>query len=311
MTKRRAKFRRSKNAPIRITADDITVLRLLRTHRFRRTEDIHRHVPHRSLKKLRERLRLLYDHGHIDRPLAQRDNHLRTTKAQIIYALGNHGAQLLSELDGVEAPKSNWTQKNRSVKRPHIQHTLRIADVTDAVHRLPHNVQDASIISADAILQNAPLSTQRDQKPWQWHARVRTKDGSLRSAIAVPDFIFGIDLITARKRFYYFVECDRGTMPVQRSNDKQTSVARKFDAYLAGFHAALHRSRYGIGNIRFLICTTSAARIETMRTVLYETAGATDTSMFLFTENKHILTASHILSVPWIDSAGNSAALID
>lgn len=309
-TKRRFKFKRSNPQPIKLTADDIAITRYIAQHRFRRSSDVFRHLSHRSEKKIRERLRKLYDRGILDRPLAQRDDHTMDGKAHIIYALGNHGARLLSEFDGLVAPKSNWTAKNRTVGRHHIHHTLRIADLADATHRLPHYDPSVAVLTEADILSTAPPIIRRDPKPWHWQARVRLADGTLRPTTAVPDYVFGLDFTTKRKRYFFFCEADRATMPIVRSNHKRSSVARKFEAYLSGYHACLHTSRYGIGNLRFLTITTTQQRIQTMLEALTNIAGSLDTSMFFFADFNQITNAEHILAVPWINGRGDRTPLL-
>ncbi|MGH1419412.1 MAG: replication-relaxation family protein [Hyphomicrobiaceae bacterium] len=310
MSKRRPRFKRTNPLPARITKDDIAITRYVAQHRFRRSSDIFRHLSHRPPKKLRERLRKLYDLGFLDRPLAQRDDHIQHGKTHLIYALGDRGAQLLSEVDGFVAPKSNWTHKNRSVRRQHIHHTLRVADICDAVYRLPQHEPSTSILSDADILRHAPNATRHDSKPWRWPARIRLPDNTLRPSITVPDFVFGIDFADQRKRYFYFCEADRGTMPVYRSNHKNSSVVRKFETYLAGYHAGLHTSRYGIGNLRFLIVTTSQQRINTMIKVLTNVAGSADTSMFFFADIHQLLEAKHILDVPWRSTSTSPTPLV-
>ena len=307
-SKRRPKFKRAKPQPIRLTNDDIAVIRYVGKHRFRRTTDILRHLPDRSAKHLRARLRPLYDHAYLDLPKAQQDDH---TTREKIYALGNQGAALLAELDGVVPIKSNWSDKNRTVRRPHIHHTLRIGDIEDAFARTPRHVPDALVMSPADILALAPPRSANDPKPWLWQSRVRTADGGLRTVKAIPDAVLGLDLTDQRKRYYFFCEADRGTMPVVRTKQKTSSVVRKFEAYLAGFHAGLHRTRYGINNLRFLIITTTQERIETMLKALSSIAETKDSRMFLFADFNQVTAASHILAVPWRNGRGECAALLD
>lgn len=307
--KRRPKFKRASPQSIKLTEDDIAITRYIAEHRFRRSSDVFRHLSHRPPKKLRERLRKLYDLGYLDRPLAQRDDHIQIGKAHLIYALGDRGAQLLSEVDGFVAPKSSWTNKNRTVGRKHIQHTLRIADISDAVYRLPHYNSSISVLTEADILATALPIVQRDPQPWQWQARVRLPDGTLRPTITVPDYVFGLDVSDQRKRYFYFCEADRRTEPVCRTKRKRSSVVRKFEAYLAGYQASLHTTRYRIGNLRFLFVTTSQQRIDTMLEALANLAGSTDVSMFYFTDAEQLTAAKHILDVPWRTTTATTTSL--
>ena len=59
----------------------------------------------RPPKKLIERLAALYHNQYLDRPRAQLDYYATAGSAPIVYALGNLGAHVLSEIDGTPAPK--------------------------------------------------------------------------------------------------------------------------------------------------------------------------------------------------------------
>lgn len=312
MSKQRPpRFQRANTVPIRITADDTTILSYIAGRKYARMSDIIRRLPHRSPKHLRGRARKLYDHAYLDLPNAQQHDHVTFGMPEKIYALGDRGAALLAELNGTVGPRSNWRDKNRTVKRLHIHHTMRIGDIKDAVERLPRFVPSARIVGPQEILAMAPPTTTREPKPWLWQAHVRSKDGNLRPATAVPDDVFAIDLTCRRKRFYFFVEADRGTEPVVRSKHRSSSVVRKFEAYMYGLSSGLHRSRYNIGNLRILTVTTSQQRIETMLAALADVATDKDCSMFLFADFQQIRDADHVMSVPWLNGTGAAASLLD
>ena len=309
--KRRPLFRRTKAGPIRLTDDDIAIIGYVADRSYARMSDLIRRLPHRSPKHLRGRVRKLYDHAYLDLPNAQQHDHVTFGKPEKIYALGDNGAALLAELNGVPASKSSWRDKNRSVKRLHIQHTLRIGDIKDAVERLPLAVPAAKVLSAPEILALAPPATARDPKPWLWQAHVRTKDGSLRRTKVIPDDVFAIDFTDRRKRYFFFTEADRGTEPVVRTKQHSSSVARKFETYLAGFKIGLHRSRYNIGNLRVIVVTTSQARIDTMLKALADIAGTADRNMFLFADFDQVTNAQHLMAVPWRNGSGAVVSLLD
>ncbi len=308
--KRRPQFKRVKRGNIRLTRDDITAIQYVADYGYRPCNDICNQLPHRSAKKFSERLRDLYDNDYLDRPVAQRNDHLIHGKKPLIYALGNKGAELLAELHGYIPPRSDWTKKNRLVKRPYIQHRLRVGDIQERVDKLPHHYPDIAIITATDILSTAPKLTQETQKPWLWTAHVRNADGSIKPKSVTPDNVFGLDHTTQRQRYYFFAEADRRTEPVVRGQEANSSVGRKFEAYLAGFHANLHTTRYGIGNLRFLIVTTSEERIETMTTALQAIADTLDCSMFFFTTAAALARAEHILCAPWQNAQGVASPLI-
>ena len=125
---RRPHFRRERPPAVRLTEDDLGILRHVAKHRFLRSTHLVRLMA-RPPKKIIERLGALYHTGHLDRPRAQLDYFATAGSSPMVYGLGNRGAHVLAELDGVTAAKVDWTDKNRDAGRVFIDHTLAIADV--------------------------------------------------------------------------------------------------------------------------------------------------------------------------------------
>jgi hypothetical protein len=63
---------------------------------------------------------------------------------------------------------------------------------------------------------------------------------------------------------HFFLEADRGTMPVTRRTLSQTSFYRKLLAYEATWTQNVHRTRFGFHRFRVLTVTTSAARVKSL-----------------------------------------------
>jgi hypothetical protein len=64
------------------------------------------------------------------------------------------------------------------------------------------------------------------------------------------------------QRVHFFLEADRGTMPVTRGTLSQSSFARKLLAYEATWTQKIHQRHLGIRRFRVLTVTTSAARVN-------------------------------------------------
>ena len=308
MPHRKKQFKRSRPVSMRPTEDDLTICRLLRTYRLASFSDICNALPHRSPRKLRERMRVLFDNRIVDRPRAQQEYHVPGRRPETLYAIGDAGADLLVETDGWRAPKSSWTDKNRSMGRPHLKHTYGIAQLRLALATMQDVDPDLDLISADQILAGAPEATQGDQTPWQWHGAVIERGATVRIARTVPDHVFGLQFNASRQRFYFWAEVDRATMPVCRSKGGSTSINRKFEAYFAGFQANYHQKRYGIGNFRVLFLTSSHARIQTMISTLQDIAPDHEPP-FLFTTAHQLSKAPTFLDVPWLTSHSATTTL--
>ena len=123
----------------------------------------------------------------------------------------------------------------------------------------------------------------------------------------IPDNAFAIYLPDGRRR-PFFVECDRGTMPVTQANVDQTSMLRKFLGYEAVRQQGLHTSRFVWQKFRVLIVTTGTDRIETMQAALASTPTLKSSPLFLFASHASVAEAD-ILAHPWVDASGKGHAL--
>ena len=301
---RRPHFRRHDPPPLRLTADDIAIVRHVARHRFLRSTHIVRLIG-RPPKKVVERLGALYHTGYLDRPRAQLDYYATIKRPPYVYGLGNRGADLLLEIDGAERPKVDWTDKNREAGRPFIEHTLLVADLMVALACALHGRPDVSLIEPEQILAAAPEATRRAPAPFKFTAR--TEHGDLA---VIPDRVFGLDFTMERKRKYFFLEADRATMPVMRASLLQTSMYRKFLAYAAG-GAPLNAfgRQLGIGSFRVLTVSTSAERTRHMLDALQQATRGS--RQFLFADRTAIDTASDLLTLPWLSGKGDRVRLLD
>jgi hypothetical protein len=101
------------------------------------------------------------------------------------------------------------------------------------------------------------------EAPLQW--RVKLRDGTKLGVI--PDRVFALEYADQKgqmQQVYYFLEADRGTMPVVRHKLTQTSFYRKLLAYEATWTNKVHQRHLGIPRFRMLTVTTSAARVKSL-----------------------------------------------
>jgi hypothetical protein len=304
---RRPHFRRHDPPPLRVTVDDIAIIRSVAKHRFLRSTHIVSLID-RPAKKVVERLGALYHTGYLDRPRAQLDYYATVRRPPYVYALGNRGAALLAEIDGSDPSKVDWTDKNREAGRPFIDHTLLVAEIMIAFETATRSRPDVLLMEPADVLARAPEATQRADNPWKWQATV-PHDGLYVSVSHVPDKVFGLDFTSERKRVHFLLEADRATMPIKRSNIRQTSVASKLLAYYHGYRMEHHKTRFGIGNFRVLTVTTSPQRLASMLKVAKEITGGNGSNLFLFADVAQLATAPDVLVFPWTSGKGEPVQL--
>jgi hypothetical protein len=311
VTARRSRFSRVAPTPMRLTDDDLEIIRHIAKHRFLRSTHLAQLMPHRSYKKLLERLGALYHNGFVDRPRAQLDYYSIAGSAPIVYALGNRGALVLAERDGMDRTQVDWTWKNRSVGRPFIEHALLTSDVMVAAKCVTRRHPDIKLMDARHVLAGAPETTQSAANPFKLKTRTNHNAKQIDLSV-VPDAVFGFDFTQDRKRKYFFLEADRATMPIVRADLNQTSYYRKLIAYLAGGGKAnTFGTHFGIGNFRVLTVTTSRERTTTMIEALKELTRGAGSSQFLFVDRSTLAASTDLLSLVWTTGKGERITLAD
>jgi hypothetical protein len=83
-----------------------------------------------------------------------------------------------------------------------------------------------------------------------------------------------------RKSYRFFaLEIDRGTMPVTRSNNEQTSYLTKLKVYRDLIEGQVHRAHLGVPNFLVLTVTTNEERVSKMMRA-FEQAGGSAAMLF-------------------------------
>lgn len=123
-------------------------------------------------------------------------------------------------------------------------------------------------ISPEEILSRAPKGTRRSKYPFRWKTRIRHPNNRFEEknfeVAIVPDYVFGIRDKSGKynqSERYYFVEIDRGTMPITRRDITQTSFMRKVMSYADTFERRLASKRFSMKGFQVLTVTSSEVRI--------------------------------------------------
>jgi DNA-binding Lrp family transcriptional regulator len=235
-------------APIHLTKRDREIIRLIHRHRFLRSHQIIALIGG-SAQPLSRRLQRLFHHGYLERPRAQLQYYERGGSQTIAYGLGNKSCSLL-QLNPI-----SWGEKNRAIGRMYLAHALLVSDVMVSLE-LACRQYGIRLVHEDEL--HLPV-----EAPLHW--RVKIRDGTKLGVI--PDRVLALeytDQYGSTQRVYYFLEADRGTMPVVRQKLTQTSIYRKLLAYEATWANKVHQRHLGIPRFRVLTVTTSAARVKSL-----------------------------------------------
>jgi len=277
---------------MRLTERDHKIIRLIYRHRFLRSQQIIALIGG-SAQNLSRRLQWLFHHGYLERPRAQLQYYERSASKTIAYGLGNKSGSLL------QLNPEAWGEKNRGIGQIYLAHALLVSAVMVSLE-LACRQHGIRLLHEDEL--NLPV-----EAPVHW--RVKIRDGTKLGVI--PDRVFALEYADQNgqmQRVYYFLEADRGTMPVVREKLVQSSFYRKLLAYEATWTNKVHQRHLGIHRFRVLTMTTSAARVKSLLDACSRLQRAH--GLFLFADES-ILQRDLLTAVWKCGKAAAMSALVD
>lgn len=241
---------------MRLTERDRQIIRLVHRHRFLRSSHIGALLGG-SQQQLLRRLKLLYHHGYLERPRCQIDYYHQTGSQRIIYGLGRKSQACLKQEFNVDFREVSWGEKNRGVGRIFLEHAILVSDVMVSLELAVRKHDGIRLLYEDE------LALHSERQPFQWRVKVQ---GGVRLGV-IPDRVFALEYSDQNgqvERVHFFLEANRGTMPVVRNGLTQTSFYRKLIAYEATWTQKIHQRHLGIHRFRVLTVTTVAARVKSL-----------------------------------------------
>jgi hypothetical protein len=243
-------------ASIQLTERHRDIIRLVHRHRYIRSHQIVAARFDGSEQQVVRRLQLLFHHGFLERPRAQIQYYERVGSQPIAYGLDNKGGALLRRELGIAVDSDAWSEKNHAIGRVFLEHALLVSDVMVSLE-LACRERGLRLLYEDEFELPAQL------QPGQWWVKIA---GGMKLGV-IPDAVFALEYTDQNghvQRAYFFLEADRGTMPVVRKGLAQTSFFRKLLAYEATWINKVHQRHLGIHRFRVLTVTTIAARVQTL-----------------------------------------------
>jgi Replication-relaxation len=297
--------RRQAPAPFQLTERDLNILTHVARHRFLSSRHLVK-LDGGSEQNLLRCLRILFDHQYLDRPYSQLAHVPVSGPRPMVYGLGRRGAQALRD-HSVHADASDWTERNKRAGAKFIEHTLAIADFMVGLETACRERDDIQLLDEWDILANALARTRAAREPLR--LAVRGLGNKMEVSSVIPDGLFGL-VFPDETASYFFLEVDRGTMPVVRSNFDKTSYRRKLLVYWEVWKKKLHDEQFGISQIRLLTITDSAKRVDNMLSVVDEITAGKGSKFFLFADLRAMKNSSP-LGVRWRTGKRAECGLLD
>ena len=269
------------------------IVRCVFQHRFLRSWQIAALVGGSKQAVLR-RLQLLYHHGYLERPRAQIEYFQPGGSRAFAYGLADRGAELLRLTENHSPRALEWSVKNRAVKSLFLEHALLVSDVMVSLELACRQHGGMRFLNSDEL--PLPAATRSRLEPFRWKVSL---NGGMRLGV-VPDCVFGLEFADQppdRNRAYFFLEADRGTMPVTRNGLHHSSFHRKLLAYEATWLQELHRKHFGFHRFRVLTITTSTDRLTHLVAACRQLERGQ--GLFLFTDLNSLLASPDPLVLSW------------
>jgi len=268
---------------IRVSDRDAEIIKLVHDYRFMDSGQVQALV-NGSDQVILRRLQKLFHHGYLDRPISQIifSNPLMGHK-NMVYGLGDRGADLLTEKFGIDRGNIIWKEKNKEVSQQYIQHTLMISNFRACLTLALRNTPEAKFVF-----------WQRENPQELRDYIIVTDGGNKQKKLSiVPDGYFCIQ--DKGGKMYFFLEADRSTMTNAR-------FLSKMRAYNLWHNRKGDEKKFGIHGFRVLTITKTRRRMENLYKVTRESYKQVNHGyMFWFTciENYGLDNPENILHNIW------------
>ena len=265
---------------MRLTDRDKAILLAVSRYRFLTTSHILSLVPG-SRQNIVRRLQRLYHVGFLDRPKAQLPLRYAGELSEFVYSPTR---KTLFHVAAESGETDSWGER-KSVSSLFLAHSLSISDAL-ICFEADCRLRSTSFISERDIMAAYPT---RSARHLAW--RVTIREGADTETVGViPDAVFALertDHSDRTRRWYFFLEADRGTMPLRRKSLRQSSIHRKVLAYSKSRSSSVLKDKYGISGFQVIFIARSKERLEHIREVCAAATKGRDSSIFLFaTQNE-------------------------
>ncbi len=221
-------------------------------------------------------------------------NGLRGGREPFVYRIEARGIEELKPLESVSPRRFQCLQGH--AKNESRAHALMISDF---------------LAKAEASARNHPRRTFLDpyeikrelfQTPKQlvWSVNTTFK-GEERPITLIADETFGISHAESLIVDYYFLEADRGTMPINPKSAERSSLARKVAAYHASFEQGLYQKHFGFKSVRVVFVVPTEARRESLVDLCSECGAGR--GIFLMTDEDSYNRHDSIFEIPFVSGS--------
>jgi len=239
-----------------------------------------------SSQGILRRLHALYHHGYLERPREQIRYFRKGMNRPLVYAITAKGIRALKHEGRV--PQDSRTPKSYRSSLG-LEHRLGISDF---LIRLGSEKPESLDLRIENEIFSEKESTENNSD-LRWACTIRDQGKEMQTSV-IPDGVFWVRSAECPEWILYFLEYDRGTMPVKRRTLQQSSIQKKFLTYHASWKARTPQRKFGCSRIRVLFVTSNPNRMEAMKTQAEALNRGRGTGLFVFTSTEVLKSAPSI-----------------
>lgn len=284
--KRRSRMKRQPTGRcLALTPRDFAIFKLLERYRYLRSTFIHAFVGGTSETRFKERLGDLYhEGGYLNRPERQWETaHSRCMP--VVYENSERAREVLA-MHGRLAERCRHMPYGASGAGRQFAHSLMICEVLASIELATIMRPDLRFVAWPEILAKAPEATRASvsplRSPFMTFPASGEKSRGPSTKRVIPDGLFGLEYLQSGRKSYRFfaLEADLGTMPISRSDPRQTSCLEKILSYDELLKRGIHKTWLGVPNLLILLVVPSEARKGAMMSALPGELASCDAFLF-------------------------------
>ncbi len=261
---------------------------MLDRYRYLRSTHIHGFVGGDRTKLIERLGKLYHEGGYLNRP-SQQWEMLGGRYRPTVYENSAKAIDLLQSQGLVEQCGEISGSRDCAGETRQFAHALMICDVLASLELAAMATPGVRFIPWAEIRAKAPVATRASAGAPQIPVSVScTFTGSSRTeqadVLLTPDAVFGLEYSgTGTKSYRFFaLEADRGTMPVSRTNLRQSSYLKKILCYRQVTAERLHKAHWGTPNLFVLNVMASEQHMQNVMQLLEQITGGAGSTVFLF-----------------------------
>lgn len=295
---------------IALTERDVLWIRAVHRFRFITTDQAVWLSGTSSRSAINRRLRLLNDHGYLERPTVQREAFAYKPKRHTVHALGQRGAKWLAENDGVEFPKGKgWHTANQLKSAERLIHQIGVVDTMLHFERAVGERDDLTLSHQDEVI--AGLDWPNNLKHFRLPTRAEYQ-GVMIDRATDPDYTLVLTKEKEGKRGHSlcFLEWDNNSEDFVKANQLASSIAQKHRCYADAYERKLHTKLYGFKVFRVLfVVNDDQSRIVKMRRVCDRVVTEGAKRLFWYTTADQLAKEGPLADI-WVTGDGTRQALV-